>query len=219
MERVKQTVQTGMRYVAQGLNYASRGSITPNAITVVGFLAHLPIAWLVATRHNLWAAVLLIIFGLFDTLDGQLARLQKRQTATGMLLDSVTDRMKEVLLYTALGYAIIADTGRPYLAIWAIAACGCSLLTSYINAWGDAVMAKLPAATQRTTATPHAANKAFRGGLLPFEIRIVIIILGLLSDRPALAVIVITIGAGYTALSRLLRVYRRLRSMEANAAS
>lgn len=193
-----------MRVIARILNSLSRGYITPNGVTIFGFLMHIPIALLIATRHNYWAAGLLFVFGLFDTLDGELARLQGRESSSGRLLDSVTDRMKEITLYIGASYAIIASTGRPYLAVWAVVACGSSLLTSYINAAGDSVMATYKV-------NKHASNKAFRGGLFPFEIRMFILFVGLLSGRVPLAIIIIALGATYTAISRLLRVLNSLR--------
>ena len=48
------------------------------------------------------AALLLAVFGLFDTLDGELARLQGTESPQGAFLDSVTDRMKEILVYVGL---------------------------------------------------------------------------------------------------------------------
>ncbi|HEX8350198.1 MAG TPA: CDP-alcohol phosphatidyltransferase family protein, partial [Hymenobacter sp.] len=80
-----------MHVIAVGLNHATRGHVSPNAITIVGLLMHVPIAWLIAGGSNYWAAGLLVIFGLFDTLDGELARLQKSASSTGMLLDASTD--------------------------------------------------------------------------------------------------------------------------------
>lgn len=197
-----------MRGLARVLDKSSGSKITPNGVTLFGFAMHIPIAWLIATQNNYWAAGLLVVFGLFDTLDGELARLQDRASASGRLLDSVTDRMKEILLYIGSAYAIIACTGRPYLAVWAVAACGSALLTSYVNAAGDSIMAG-----QRTT--KHVANKAFRGGLFPFEVRMFILVVGLLSNRVPLAIIVIAIGATYTAMSRLFRVYARVKEADA----
>jgi phosphatidylglycerophosphate synthase len=188
-----------MRAIARMLNSVTGGKATPNGVTIFGLLMHVPIAWLIAIQHNFWAAVLLVIFGLFDTLDGELARLQSRVSVRGRLLDSLTDRIKEIMLYTGAAYGIIATTGRPYLAVWAVAACGCSLLTSYVNAAGDSVMA-----VQKSK--EHASNKAFRGGLFPFEIRMFVLVVGLLTDRVSLVIIVITLGAAFTAASRIFTV-------------
>jgi archaetidylinositol phosphate synthase len=203
IDPIKQVIRIIARAFARILNSVSGGRITPNGVTIFGLIMHVPITWLIAMQHNYWAAGLLVVFGLFDTLDGELARLQKRETAGGGLLDSLTDRMKEILLYTGAAYATIASTGRPYLAVWAVAACGCSLLTSYVNAAGDVAMAKV-------AAQGHQVNKGFRGGLFPFEIRMVILLLGLLSNRVPLAIIVIALGATFTAFSRLFRVLDKL---------
>lgn len=208
IESIRQAFKRAYRVLAKWLDRLTGGKLTPNMVTWFGLVMHIPIAWLIAVDQYIWAAVALAFFGLLDTLDGQLAQVQNRVSAVGMLTDSVTDRMKEIILYIGVAYAIIANTGRPYLAIWAVAACGSSLLTSYVNAWGDAVTAKHP-----TKAENHVANKAFRGGLLPFEIRMAILILGLLSDRLALAVIVLAIGAAYTAISRFARVAARLKDV------
>jgi phosphatidylglycerophosphate synthase len=210
IDAIKQAIRGIMRAFARVLNTMSGGRVTPNGITVFGLFMHAPIAWLIAVQHNYWAALLLLVFGLFDTLDGELARLQKRESATGGLLDSVTDKMKEVMLYVGAAYATIASTGRPYLAVWAVAACGSSLLTSYVNAAGDVAMAKV-------AAQGHQVNKGFRGGLFPFEIRMFVLFVGLLSDRVPLAIIVIAVGAALTALSRLLKVMTKLTKAQAHA--
>lgn len=205
LSAIKQAIRKIMRVLARVLNMLSAGRITPNGITLFGLAMHVPIAWLVATQHFYWAAGLLLVFGLFDTLDGELARLQHRATPAGALLDSITDRYKEVLLYCGAGWAIIAQTDRPYLAVWAVVACGCALLTSYTNAAGDIALGKLEAPR-------HETNKVFRGGLFPFEIRMFVLLVGLLSNRLALVIIVIAIGAAITALSRLSRVLNAIKA-------
>lgn len=211
MEAVQQKIREPIRKftarLAAWLNQITGGQLSPDAVTLFGLAMHVPIAFLIATQHNYWAAGLLIVFGLFDSLDGALARLQNRSSPHGMLLDSTTDRMKEILLYVGAAYAIIASTDRPYLAVWAVAACGCSLLTSYINAIGDAVVAKFGG-------RKHETNKAFRGGLFPFEVRMFVLVLGLLSNRLTLAVIVVALGAAYTALSRLMKVFNKFRERD-----
>ena len=191
-----------MTKLAGVLNRLSGGRLNPSAITLVGFVMHIPIAWLIATRHNLWAAGLLVFFGLFDALDGALARVQKREGPKGMLLDSVTDKIKEVFLYLGVGYALIV-TGGPYLVLWAVAACGASLLVSYVNAWGEVVLTNAPLAN-------HQTNRSFRTGLMTFEIRMFVLVLGLLTNHLATAVIFIAIAAALTALERFVSIYRKL---------
>jgi len=209
IERIKKAVRRVIRSFAHTLDKLSGSRITPNDITLFGTFMHIPIALLIAARANILAAVLLLLFGLFDTLDGELARLQHCESPKGRLLDSITDRIKEVLLYSGAAYATIASTGRPYLAVWAVAACGCALLTSYVNAVGDAIMAG-----QKTK--QHASNTAFRIGLFSFEIRMFILLVGLLINEVPAAIILIAIGAGYTAVTRLLLVLGRIAETEQN---
>ena len=205
IDKATDVVRTVMqKQIAPFVNRVTAGRLTPNAVTLISFGMHAPIAVLVATRHNIWAAVLLIIFGLLDALDGALARTQGTESAQGVLLDSTTDRMKEILIYIGSAYAIVFTSGHAYLAAWAVAACGCSLLTSYINAWGDAVMAKYKV-------SKHTMNKSFRGGLFPFQVRMFVIVIGLLTNHLAGAVILVAIGAAYTVLMRLLGVFSKLR--------
>jgi phosphatidylglycerophosphate synthase len=203
LDKIGDIIRALIRAFVRPLNRITGGRLNPSAVTFTGLFMHVPIALLIATRHNLWAAGLLVIFGLFDTVDGELARLQGRASSAGMLLDATTDRMKEVMLYCGAAYAIIATTERPYLAVWAVAACGASLCVSYVKAKGET-------AVKDSNLTPNQINRLFKDGLLRFEVRMFILALGLLSNRVALAVIVITILSTLTAFGRLTRITRRL---------
>ncbi len=194
-------VRSVMRLCARGLNQASGGRLHPHIVTLVGLLAHLPIAWLIATDQFTLGAVLLAIFGLFDSLDGELARLQKRASNGGMLLDASTDRLKEVLLYWGAAYAL-GSAGQPYQATWAVGALGASLLVSYVKAKGEtAVAGQLPA---------NEVNRLFQAGLMRFEVRMFILIIGLLSSQLFPALIIISIGSFITAAYRLGAIMARL---------
>jgi CDP-diacylglycerol--glycerol-3-phosphate 3-phosphatidyltransferase len=202
---VRQAGRKMMRVVARGLNTATGGKLSPNAVTLAGVAMHLPIAVFIAQGDWIPAAVLLLVFGLFDTLDGDLARLQGRESANGMLLDSVTDRVKEVILYGGVAYYFALNDVHVWFAVAVATALGCSLLTSYLNAIGDAAVAKYNIKSQG-----HVVNRAFRGGLFPFEIRMLLLILGLLAGYLTVAVVVIALGAAYTAFARFAVVYSKL---------
>ena len=197
LDIIRNQVKKFMGKIAQALNSLSGGKLSPNSVTITGLVAHIPIAVLIAGRHYLLGAILLVIFGLFDSLDGELARLQGRASNGGMLLDATTDRMKEVILYTGAAYAIVA-TGRPYLTIWAVLACGGSLLVSYVKAKGEtAVAGKLPA---------NVVNRLFQDGLMRFEIRMFVLIIGLLTGQLIVAIVIIAISSWYTAFQRLIKI-------------
>lgn len=194
-----------MRSVARGLNALTGGKLHPDLVTIIGFLMHIPIAVLIAVGgYNLLAAGLLLVFGLFDTLDGELARLQNRESSRGGLLDASTDRMKEVLLYIGAAYAA-TRTDHPTTAVWAVAACGASLCVSYVKAKGEAIVAA-------DKGLRYAAlNKLFKDGLLTFEVRMFVLIIGLVTGRVMLAVALIAVLATYTAFQRLIRISKALR--------
>ena len=201
---VRDIVINLMHEVAAALNKVSRGRISPDAVTIFGVLMHVPIAFLIGSGHFLWAALLLVVFGLFDKLDGELARLQKRASVRGMLLDASTDRMKEVMLYSGAAYVLAGGT-HPRVAAWAVAACGASLCVSYVKAKGEAAIAS------SKKQIPHATlNHMFQDGLLTFELRMAVLVLGLLTGKILLAVGVIAVLSSYTALQRLVVISRKL---------
>lgn len=202
LDMVRSWVRAVMRVLAHGLDHVMGGRLHPNHITFVGLFAHLPIAWLIATQKYVPAALLLIVFGLFDSLDGALARVQKRESEAGMLLDSVTDRMKEVFLYSGAALAMVGS-GHPKAAVWAVVACGGSLLVSYVNAWGEAVAA-------RAHLDQHGVNQSFRSGLMTFDVRMAVLIIGLASDKLIPTVAVIGILSWLTAIGRLRTISKAL---------
>lgn len=204
LQGIKDAVRSVMRRIARGINKVSRSRITPNGVTIFGFLMHIPIGLLIAFGHPIRAAILLVIFGLFDTLDGELARLQGTSSSKGMLLDASTDRMKEVLLYTGVAYWITSGP-HPHNAAWVAAACGASLSVSYVKAKGEAAVA-----SQRQKIAHDVLNRMFKDGLLTFEMRMFVLVLGLLTGYLMWAIILIAVFASYTALQRLNHISKAL---------
>lgn len=188
--------------LAKQLNKMTGGKISPDAVTYTSLIAHIPIAYLIAIEHNVLAALLLVVFGLFDSLDGALARIQKKAGNRGMLLDASTDRMKEVLLYCGAAYAL-ASSVNPESAVWAVAACGASLIVSYIKAKGETAIAG-------KNLTANQVNRVFSDGIMRFEIRMTVLILGLLFNQLEYAVIFIAITSAFTAFGRLITISKKL---------
>lgn len=201
LDWLRALVRSGAEVVARVLNKVSGGRLTPNTITYVSLLGHLPIAYLIAEGYFHWAALFLVIFGLMDTLDGSLARLQNRASASGMLLDASTDRMKESLVYIASAFTFVR-LEEPYFAVWAVAACAGALLVSYIKAKGETAIA---------SSTTHAkANRLFQDGLMRYEVRMGVIVLGLLFGYLGPAIIILAILSWLTAFGRLRRILKHL---------
>lgn len=202
LDIVRQNVRKLMGRIAGTLNNFSGGKVTPDMVTLTGLIAHVFIAYLIAMRHPIWAAGLLVIFGLFDTLDGELARLQKRDGSRGMLLDASTDRMKEVLLYTGIAYFFVV-LDYPFFAVWAVAACGASICVSYVKAKGET-------AVKNSHLSPNQINRVFQDGLARFEVRMFLIVVGLLTALLPEMLIIITLLSTFTAFSRLIKISRAI---------
>lgn len=200
IEIVRQSVRRLMRQVAKALNTASGGRISPDLVTMVGLVAHIPIALLIAYDQFTLAALLLVIFGLFDTLDGELARLQNKASSAGMLLDASTDRMKEVMLYAGATYSIATSADYSWAFIATIA-CGASLCVSYIKAKGESAIA-----TSDKKPSHAKLNKMFADGLATFEIRMFLLVIGLITGKLLLIVIIIAILSSLTAIFRLYKI-------------
>jgi CDP-diacylglycerol---glycerol-3-phosphate 3-phosphatidyltransferase len=191
-----------MHIVARVLNAVTKGRINPNGVTLFAVAAHVPVAWLIAVGELRWAALGLIVFGLLDTLDGELARLQGRASNMGMLLDATTDRIKEVILYSGAAY-YFTQLGNPRLAIWAVAACGFSICVSFVKAKGEV-------AVSDHKLTPNEKNRLFQDGLLRFEVRMTLLAVGLLIGQLAVVTAVIAILAALTVADRIIKISRKL---------
>jgi CDP-diacylglycerol--glycerol-3-phosphate 3-phosphatidyltransferase len=76
--------------------------LTPNSITLLGFAVCSAAAVLVGYGWLLWGGVVFLAGGGLDLFDGALARLTRRTTPFGALLDSVFDRLGEASLFVGL---------------------------------------------------------------------------------------------------------------------
>lgn len=87
--------------IAVGLG---RLGITPNGLTVIGFIGTVGAALAAAGQAWLLAGILVLVFGIFDLFDGALARATGRATRFGAFLDSTLDRTGENLVYAGIAF-------------------------------------------------------------------------------------------------------------------
>ena len=111
----------------------SRIGLGPNGVTLLGLAIAGMSAYLIAMGNLLAGGVVLLASGVFDMLDGALARTTGRATKFGALLDSVVDRLSEalVLLGLLLHYT---RTGLEWGVALVFAALVGSLMVSYLRA-------------------------------------------------------------------------------------
>jgi len=130
-----QEIDAGAR---QGLGPAvwrmvDRSGITPNVITILGFLGICAASWLALERLWVISSLVFVASGLVDSLDGLVARHQGRATKFGAFLDSTLDRLAEGVVFGAIGITFAQD-GMD----WALAACFVALTGSFIVSYARA---------------------------------------------------------------------------------
>jgi len=188
---------------ALALHKVSGGRIKPDHITAVSLAGHVPVVWALWHCRPLLAAVLLAFFGLMDSLDGALARLQKTTSLRGMLFDASSDRVKEVLLYVGLTHYVFEHASTD--VIWLPAAVmGGSLVVSYIKAKGEMALMS----TKKHDA--QALNRIFSDGIARYEVRMALVVFGLVSGTIIPILWVLLVLVTITALQRIIRVGRAL---------
>jgi CDP-diacylglycerol--glycerol-3-phosphate 3-phosphatidyltransferase len=112
--------------------------LTPNALTVLGYLLHVPATYLLATGHLRLGGVLVALAALIDSLDGVLARETGRDSKFGAFLDSVIDRLSEGTVLFGLCLWYLATPGRLEVVLEYIALLG-SVMVSYTRARAEAL--------------------------------------------------------------------------------
>jgi CDP-diacylglycerol--glycerol-3-phosphate 3-phosphatidyltransferase len=112
--------------------------LTPNTISVIGFVLNLVAALLVTQRLFFLAGVAFIVGSVMDTLDGRYSRMSGKGTLFGAFLDSTLDRVEEgIVLAAVAGY--FASRGQDFAAAMCVVAVLSSLMVSYTRARAEAL--------------------------------------------------------------------------------
>src|SRR5436309_15824140 len=112
--------------------------LTPNAISLTGFVLNVAAAGLVVGRLFFLAGVAFIVRSIMDTLDGRYSRMSGKGTEFGAFLDSTLDRMEEGIVLTAVA-AYFADRNMQFAVAACVAAVLFSLMVSYTRARAEAL--------------------------------------------------------------------------------
>ena len=139
LTKLKEKVQQMLTVEAK---VAHKIGLTPNTTSVIGialaFLSALAYAeWQNRPAYLLIAAVLLLLSGFCDALDGVLARLYQQTTTFGGFLDSLLDRYADAAVYMGIIVGGLCD------ALWGLIALTGSLLVSYSRARAEAAGIKM----------------------------------------------------------------------------
>ncbi|HYP41419.1 MAG TPA: CDP-alcohol phosphatidyltransferase family protein [Chloroflexia bacterium] len=191
---ITQALQAWARGIARrAAQIFVRTPITPNMLTLFGLVLNMAVAALLATGHLVAGGVMIIVAGLFDMLDGALARITNRASAFGAFLDSVVDRYSEavVLLGLLLYYYQQLSIQRLTEVVLIYAILFGSVMISY------------------TRARAEGLNIKNEVGLMARPERIILLAVGLLFNTVLLIPVlwVLAIGTQITAIQRIVHVW------------
>jgi len=183
------------RWVLPLTRLVARAGLTPNMLTVIGFLLNAGVAAVLATGRWQLGGVLLLLASAFDLLDGAVAQYANKATAFGAFLDSNLDRLSEAVIYFGLLW-VYAPQGTTTEILLIYATIVGSLLVSYARARAEGLGLKCEV------------------GLLARPERVILLALGLLLNQVTIALWLLAILTNLTAGQRVLHVWRILQNQQ-----
>jgi len=169
--------------------------IHPNVLTFLGLLINVGAAWLLAVGQFRWAGAVIIGAGLFDMVDGRVARETNRVTRFGGFFDSVLDRYSDLGLLVGL-LVWYGSINRPsYVVLTAVAMMG-SVMVSYTRARAEN---SIPTCKVGFTERPE---------------RVVLMIIGALFNKEAQVLWVIAVLSNLTVIHRMIFTWQEAKRLE-----
>ena len=162
----------------------ARLGVSPNHLTVLGFLGNVGAAALAARGEFLPAGLVMLVASALDLLDGALARATGRASSFGAVFDATLDRLSEAAVLGGLAF-YYAGRGEREEIVLCFAALAGSLLVSYVRA--------------------HALARGLelREGLFTRPERVLLLGGGLIISQVRIALWVLAVLANATAIQRL----------------
>jgi CDP-diacylglycerol--glycerol-3-phosphate 3-phosphatidyltransferase len=174
--------------------------ISPNVLTFIGLLINVAAAILMGyanafnqARLFLYAGLVIIGAGIFDMVDGRVARATGQVTTFGAFFDSVIDRYSDVVLYFGL-LVYYARGNRFFYVVLTAVVMVSSVMVSYTRARAESLIPQC------------------KVGFMERPERIVLVIIGALFNRMAPVLWVIAVLANMTVIHRIVYTWRQTRA-------
>src|SRR6202041_437613 len=177
------------------VRWLALSKIHPNVLTFLGLVINIVAAVLLAAGQFRSAGFVIIGAGLFDMVDGRVARATKQVTRFGGFFDSVLDRYSDLALLMGLLVYYASINRFFYVVLTAIVMTG-SVMVSYTRARSECTIPKC------------------KVGFLERPERIVLIIIGALLDRMAPVMWVIAVLSNLTVIHRMIYTFQVCNQME-----
>jgi len=172
----------------------ARAGFSPNSLTLIGLLVGSLAALIFAKGEPRLAGLTLLVCGVFDVIDGAVARLTGRETAFGGVLDAVIDRYVDFSIFIGIAYGGLAELWRLPSWAWCTLALTGGFMVSYTRARAEA-----------------AGSGKLDIGIAERGERLLILAFGGLLAYTHVAVALVAILAHATAIQRLIVSKHRLK--------
>jgi CDP-diacylglycerol--glycerol-3-phosphate 3-phosphatidyltransferase len=169
--------------------------IHPNVLTFMGLLVNGVAAALLASGRFLAAGVVIMVAGLFDMVDGRVARETNRVTRFGGFFDSVLDRYSDLVLLMGLLVYYASINRFFYVVLTAVVMTG-SVMVSYTRARAECTIPRC------------------KVGFMERPERLVLFIIGALTGRMAQVLWVIAVLSNLTVAHRMIYTWQETRRLE-----
>jgi CDP-diacylglycerol---glycerol-3-phosphate 3-phosphatidyltransferase len=181
-----------VRLIVRGL---ALSRINPNVLTFIGLLVNIWAAYLLAVGRFRAAGFVIIFAGLFDMVDGRVARETNQVTRFGGFFDSVLDRYSDLALLMGL-LVYYGTINRPLYVILTATAMAASVMISYARTRAEHII------------------PTCKVGFLERPERVVLLIIGALMDRMAPVLWVITVLGNIAVIHRMVFTWQESRRLE-----
>jgi CDP-diacylglycerol--glycerol-3-phosphate 3-phosphatidyltransferase len=165
--------------------------IHPNTLTLIGVIINVGAAWALAFGHFRLAFAIMLVANIFDFIDGKVAHILKLQSPFGAFWDSTLDRFSDLALLTGLIY-LYSKLGRSDYVLVAALALIFSIMTSYARARAESLVEKC------------------KVGFMERPERIVLFMIGALTNRMAAVLWVVLVLSILTVANRIYYTYLAL---------
>jgi phosphatidylglycerophosphate synthase len=183
-----------------------RLGLTPNALTLIGFAITAVGALLVGVQAWVVGGIVVFVGGVFDMFDGTLARATGQASPFGAFMDSTFDKAGEILVFIGcIGALSNSDVGTVPVVV-AAGAMGASIMVSYTRAKSDGL--------------GYSSGMGLAAvGIMPREVRLVIISLGIVLTGTSIGISAIEFALGIILVGAVITVIQRILHVRSQAKS
>jgi CDP-diacylglycerol--glycerol-3-phosphate 3-phosphatidyltransferase len=169
----------------------SRLKVNPNILTFAGMVISFWAAWNFGYGEFRRGALIVILAGLFDMLDGEVARYTRSVTRFGAFYDSVIDRYSDIILLQGLMVYYAREQRLGYVVLVGVVFMG-AIMTSYARARAECLI------------------PSCKVGFMERPERIVLLIIGGLTYRMEAVLWVLAVLGNWTVIDRIYYTWKEL---------